>query len=172
MLKLCGICLVIGGCTGIGWYMVCCYASRIHILMELERILHYLYGEIEYSGCDMIEILDKLVGREGHFQKIWEELTIALRKNEGTCFTECWKEALGRSDDIQRNMTGEDKEMLIEIGENLGNLDRNTQLHTLEIFQERVQERICQTRVEYRERAKVSLVTGVTAGLLLTLVLL
>lgn len=172
MLKLCGICLVISGCTGIGWYTVCRYASRLRILMELEKILHYLYGEIEYSCCDMIEILDKLMIRGGYFQKLWKELSIALQRYDGKCFSECWAEALGKQEEIQRNMTREDKEFLVEIGENLGNLDRNTQLHTLEIFQERVHEKIYQTRVEYRERAKVSMVVGITAGFFLTLVLL
>lgn len=66
----------------------------------------------------------------------------------------------------KRNM-----ELLRSIGENLGNMDRQTQLHTLEIFQTRLREILMQARQEYGEKAKVSGIVWITAGLFLALVL-
>lgn len=164
--------MVVCGCTGIGFCVVFRYASRLRILGELERILYFLHGEIEYAGCDMLEILDKLAERSGYFQSFWRDMKKELQRYDGKSFSECWGQTFRLLDEVWKNLTAEDKELFLEVGENLGNLDRSTQLHTLEIFQERVHAGICQAREEYRQKAKVSLTVGVTAGLFLALVLL
>lgn len=171
MLKLFGVCLIVCGCSGLGWYAVTGYATRLHMLGEAEQALHFLYGEIEYSGCDMIELLDKLAVRGGYFGSFWSGMAECLQKYDGQRFSEHWQQEIRKIPEI-RNLKEEDLELLLEVGENLGNMDRYTQLHTLEIFKERLHAIIGQARAEYRDKAKVSMVVGVTAGFLLTLLLI
>ena len=170
MLKGIGIFLIFLGCSGLGWYAVLRYTTRIRILSELEQALQFLYGEIEYSGCDIIELLDKLVLRKGYFEALWREMGKALRSYDGQGFFTHWKDKLQYVDGVE-SLKREDMELLLSVGENIGNTDRQTQLHTLHIFQERLHGILVQARQEYRERAKVSIVVGVTAGLFLALVL-
>lgn len=170
MLKLFGVCLIICGCSGLGWYAVFRYATRLRMLGEVEQVLHFLYGEIEYSGCDMIELLDKLALRGGYFADFWSGLSECLKNHDGQRFFQHWRQEIVKVPEIGCLKEG-DRELLMEIGENLGNTDRFTQLRTLEIFQERLHNIIEQARLEYREQAKVSMVVGVTIGFFLALLL-
>jgi len=170
MLKLAGVCLVVCGCSGLGWHAVSRFATRLRLLQEAEQALHFLYGEMEYSGCDMIELLGRLAMRGGYFGGFWSGLSARLQRYDGRRFSEHWRGELQKVPEI-RCLCEEDMEILFAIGENLGNTDRYTQLHTLEIFIERLHNGIGQARKEYRERAKVSIVTGVTAGAFLALLL-
>jgi stage III sporulation protein AB len=171
MLKGVGICLIIGGCIGLGWYMVSRYAARLRMLGEAEQAFHFLYGQIEYSGCDMIELLDKLARRGGSFGGVWHRLAEDLKQYDGQCFAQHWRKEMGTISDAA-GFTQGDWELLMDIGENLGNTDRFTQLRTLEVFQERLHGGIEQARAEYREKAKVSMVVSLTIGFFLTLLLL
>lgn len=170
MLKVCGVLLVMAGCSGLGGYVVLRYAARIRILGELEQALQFLYGEIEYSGCDIIELLDKLVLRSKYFEVLWRNMHDCLLEYDGQGFYYHWKEELKGVMGVEC-LKEEDRELLLAIGENIGNTDRQTQLHTLHIFQERLHGILLQARQEYREKAKVSMVVGITAGLFLALVL-
>lgn len=170
MLKICGFVLVMAGCSGLGGYMVIRYASRIRILGELEQALQFLYGEIEYSGCDIIELLDKLAVRSSYFTGLWQNMYRCLQEYDGQGFAYHWQKELKAVVGIEC-LKEEDMELLLAIGGNIGNTDRQTQLHTLHIFQERLREILVRARQDYRERAKVSMVVGITAGFFLALVL-
>ncbi|MDD7404224.1 MAG: stage III sporulation protein AB [Butyribacter sp.] len=171
MLKGVGICLVIAGCSGMGWYMAERHALRIRMLNEFEQALQFLYGEIEYAGCDMVELFDKLAFRGGYFAPFWLQMSGKLRSYDGVRFWEHWCRELPKISGYQ-NLQEEDLEILLGIGANLGNLDRQTQLHTIQIFQKRLQEVIVTARQEYRGKAKVSCVIGITAGIFLALLLI
>lgn len=171
MLKITGMCFIILGCSGLGWYTAERYAIRIRMLCEFEQALQFLYGEIEYSGCDMIELFDKLAFRGGYFGEFWLRMSGNLRGHDGMRLEEHWKRTLPQISDYN-NFKEEDLEILLGIGANLGNLDRQTQLHTIEIFQKRLQDIILTARMEYKGKAKVSCVVGVTVGIFLSLLLI
>lgn len=171
MLKGVGVFLILMGCSGLGWYTVSRYTTRIHMLSEFEQVLQFLYGEIEYSGSDIIELMDKLALRSGHFRQLFGNMGEDLRKYAGQGFFYYWEKRLKEVEGIG-SLKYEEMELLLAVGENIGNTDRQTQLHTLEIFQGRLHERLRQARADYREQAKVSIVVGVTAGLFLALLLI
>lgn len=130
-----------------------------------------MYGEIEYSGCDILELLDKLAEHHGYFEVFWRQMASCLGGYRGQGFAYYWRREIKEVDGIE-SLKHEDMELLLALGENIGNTDRQTQLHTLHIFQERLHGVLLQARQEYRDKAKVSMVVGVTAGLFLALLLL
>ncbi|MCD7824404.1 MAG: stage III sporulation protein AB [Clostridiaceae bacterium] len=171
MLKLLGACLVLLGSSGLGWYAAGRYAARIHILEELEQALQFLYGEIEYAGCDMAELLGQLALRGQLFSAFFAQMQSKILLYDGNPFSYHWRQnltAVTGYETLQR----EDLELLCAIGDNLGNMDRQTQLHTIQIFRKRLGEIVVQARREYRAKAKVSGVIGVTAGLFLAIILI
>lgn len=170
MLKIVGVALIFFGCSGMGVYAASRYATRIRMLAELEQALQYLYGEIEYSGSDIIELFHRLAFRQGYFECLWENMGNCLQEYDGQGFFFHWKRELKAVGEIGC-LKSEDMELICSIGENLGNMDRQTQLHTLGIFQERLRGILLRARQEYREKAKVSGIAWITAGLFLALLL-
>lgn len=171
MLKISGICLIIAGCSGLGWYTAERYAVRIRMLCEFQQALQFLYGEIEYSGCDMIELFDKLAFRGGYFGSFWLRMSGNLRNYDGVRFATYWQQELQQISGYP-NLREEDLEIILGVGANLGNLERQTQLHTIRIFQERLQETIRTARREYKGKARVCCVVGITVGIFLALLLI
>ena len=171
MLKFIGFLLVLAGTGGLGWYGAERYAFRIRLLAELEQALQYLYGEIEYAGSDMVELCENLSARSSYGKDFWKAMGQDLQKREGQTLEMLWQKNV-KTLSGYACLTKEDTELLTGIGENLGNLDRQTQLHTLGIFQSRLEEIIKQARKEYHSKAKISGVIGITAGLFLCILLL
>lgn len=171
MLKAAGVILILFGCGGLGLHAISKHTARIRMLSELEQALQYLYGEIEYSACDMVELFDKLAMRQGYFGEFWGNMGNCLRSHDGQGFYYHWGKEIHKVGAIGYLKAG-DRELLDSIGENLGNMDRQTQLHTLEIFQERLRGILIQARQEYGEKVKVSSVVWITTGLFLALALI
>lgn len=171
MLKLIGLLLVLAGTGGLGWYGAERYAFRIRLLAELEQALQYLYGEIAYAGSDMVELCKDLSARSSFGKNFWKSMGEDLQKREGQTLEALWQKNM-KTLSGYTCLTREDQELFAGIGKNLGNLDRQTQLHTLGIFQSRLQEIIQQARKEYHNKAKISGVIGITAGLFLCILLL
>lgn len=63
MLKIAGVLLILTGCTGVGLYTAMRYLIRIHLLEEIEQAMQFIYSEIEYAACDMVEIMHMLAAR-------------------------------------------------------------------------------------------------------------
>ena len=163
MIKIIGMILIITGSALIGNHMAERYRIRICMLEEWQEALQYLYGEIEYSAADASES-SKYYGK--FFGLVWEE----MQKKDGKLFFEIWRACL---DDIEKFslLQKEDKRLLEEFGRNMGNLDRFSQLHMIEIYQERVKHQIEDARLEYTSQTKVCRILGITAGIFMSIVL-
>ena len=74
MLKWIGCILVMTGCVGGGMVMAVGLKRRIRILEELEVLLQRLYGEMEYAGNDMIDILKILQVESIYFSELWQRI--------------------------------------------------------------------------------------------------
>lgn len=166
-----GVCLILAGSCGIGWHSAASYAIRIRILGEWEQALQFLYGEIEYAGSDLIEILEELEGRGNYMQLFWKSLCQMLIKRDGNSLSVHWEREIKNIKNVNC-LCKEDLLLWKTIGQNIGNLDRETQLHTLMIFQKRIQESLLQAKKTYAGKAKVSCVLGAVSGLFLTILLL
>ena len=119
----------------------------------------------------MVELCENLSARSSYGKDFWKAMGQDLQKREGQTLEMLWQKNV-KTLSGYACLTKEDTELLTGIGENLGNLDRQTQLHTLGIFQSRLEEIIKQARKEYHSKAKISGVIGITAGLFLCILLL
>lgn len=171
MIKLLGAILVICGCSMIGWYFSGKYSNRIYLLEEWQQIMQYFYGEIEYAGYDMYEILQHLSERFTYSQHFWENIQQELCSHAGATFSEIWNKHVTEIE-LWNTLKNEDIDIIKEIGKNLGNLDRDTQLHTIQIFQNRICHNLSEAKGEYAMQAKLCHVMGITAGVFIAILLL
>ncbi len=161
---------VLGGC-GCGLSMAAGKKRRIRELRELEQAVTLLYGEIEYAAADMVEILDRLAVGTYYFSSFFEGVSRRLRGKHGQPLYTIWQEEIDVSP-AGSCLEERDRELWEELGRHLGGLDRQTQLHTLQIWQERIRERVEEAEREYDLQAKVYRILGVTSGLFAVILLL
>ena len=170
MLKIAGVLLILTGCTGVGLYTAMRYLIRIHLLEEIEQAMQFIYSEIEYAACDMVEIMHMLAARSNACRMFWCRMEEALLSCEGKLFYQNWKEHITG---IEGYFCLKTEELLLlqELGKNLGNMNRDAQLHTIRLFLERLHAILLQAKGEYREKRKISGIVGITAGIFFSVLL-
>ncbi len=146
--KLLGVILVITGCAGCGWYIANEARVRISILQELQQGILILQGEMEYAGDDLEEILSNLSRKSAYFSEFFSGISQKLCQKENKSLYVVWQEEVKESS-LRKRLKEEDLLFLEELGKNLGNLDRQTQLHTLQVMLQRLDKQIKQAGEEY-----------------------
>ena len=170
MLKIAGVLLILTGCTGVGLYTAMRYLIRIHLLEEIEQAMQFIYSEIEYAACDMVEIMHMLAARSNACRMFWCRMEEALLSCEGKLFYQNWKEHITGIEGYSCLKT-EELLLLQELGKNLGNMNRDAQLHTIRLFLERLHAILLQAKGEYREKRKIRGIVGITAGIFISVLL-
>lgn len=171
MIKFIGIVFIISGGMLTGHYFAEKSLMRIHILEELEQALQFMYGEIEYAAADITGIFAGLSERSRYCKDFWIYMYDRLSENEGGALYSIWEEGLYRST-WSKYLLYEDRLFMGETGKNIGNLDRQSQLHTLEIFKKRLNNIILAAKSEYKGKAKVCHAAGAAAGIFLSILLM
>ncbi|MCH5267746.1 MAG: stage III sporulation protein AB [Lachnospiraceae bacterium] len=175
MLKWIGCLMVLSGCTGIGWYFSGLAKKRIRIMQELEGLLQRLYGEIEYAANDIPEVFRSMEKESVYFKGFWERMGTRMEEGRAARLWEIWREEISRKELYRRSIRFLGQEELFimqEIGRSLGQTDRQSQLHTLALYQERLHKVLERVEQECHGQARVYRVAGVTAGFFLVILLL
>lgn len=171
IVKITGVLFVLAGGIGGGWHFAARKKQRIDVLQELEQALLLLYGDIDYAAGDMVETLEGLAGKTKYFSSFFHGVSCRLDRKCGQPLWKMWQEEMERSS-AKNLLAPGDCELWKELGLHLGALDRQTQLHTLKLLQERLQQRIREADQEYRSQARVCRVLGVTVGVFAIILLL
>lgn len=171
MIKIIGVVFIISGGVLAGHYFAEKSLMRIHILEELEQALQFIYGEVEYAAADITGIFASLSVRSRYFKDFWIYMHDRLLANEGGALYSIWEDGLEKSA-FSKYLLYEDRLFMGETGKNIGNLDRQSQLHTLEIFKKRLNNIILAAKSEYKGRAKVCHAAGAAAGIFLSILLM
>ena len=170
MIKFIGVLLIVSGGMLLGHYFAEKNLIRIHILEEFEQALQYIYGEIEYAALDIGEIFGSLEVRSRYCGGFWAYMYNRLLENNGGDLYSIWLDGLDNST-WAMYLLYEDKLFIEEVGKNTGSLDRQSQLHTLEIFKNRLEGIISAARSEYKGKAKVCHAVGAAAGIFISVLL-
>lgn len=146
---------------------------RIRILEELEVLLQRLYGEMEYAGNDMIDILKILQVESIYFSELWQRIIERLERGDSVRLWEVWREETKRKTGLSPIcfLGQEEQYILQEVGRALGQTDRKTQLHMLKLHEQRLHKVVNKIRSESQTQARVYRVVGVTAGCFLVILL-
>lgn len=171
IIKLCGICLVMAGSLGMGYYQVQKDRMRVSFLEEFERNLTFLYGEMQFSGEEIQHLFEKLGQSNGLLSTFWQRVNILLEEQYDVTLSGCIKQAVTEME-TKNYVKAEELQILLGLGENIGSLDLETQLHTLKHYQKQLEEVTVSAKKRYREKSRIHMVLGATAGTFLSIVLL
>lgn len=171
MIKLLGVLFVTVGCGMCGWYFSDRFLGRVHLLEEWQQLIQYLYGEIEYSECDIYEILCKMAGRCSYSRSFWLSAAKDISTHNGLTFSKIWKSHISEIE-LWELLKSEEQDIIESLGDNLGSLDRETQLHTLKIFQDRLSLNLSKAKEEYAVQARLCHVICITVGIFISVLLI
>lgn len=170
MLKIVGICLVMAGCIGSGWYLSGKALRRIHLLEEWESLLQLLYGEVDYAGRDLPDLVHRMIDQSYESRSFWKGIDRQLRQGNAGRITTIWQRELQKKE--WKILQEPERRILEELGEIIGQTDRQTQLHAIQLYQQRLGVVLKQGRDSYQGQARVYHVAGITVGSFLVILLL
>ena len=172
MLKVIGCILVIMGCSAMGFWQAECMRRRLQEMQELKRYVLFMKGEICCRNCTLPETFLELEKRaKGIWKQFFCNIGRELRKMEGGTLAEIWKKEM-KSQLSDSYLREREKKEWLTLGENLGYLDMEMQLHMLEIFQTHLSESMEEEREEVKRQSKLSRILGVMSGIFLTVLLI
>lgn len=170
MLKIVGIVLVMVGCVGSGWYLSGKALRRIHLLEEWECILQFLYGEVDYAGRDLPDLICRMIDQSHESRNFWKGIYRQLRQGNVGRIATTWQRELQQKE--WQILQEPERRILEELGEIIGQTDRQTQLHAIQLYQQRLGEVLKHSRDSYQGQARVYHVAGITVGSFLVILLL
>lgn len=173
MLKIAGSILIITGCFAWG-YMKCTNAKdRIVQLNIIKKIIIMLRGEIKYSGTTLPEALALIASRstvpfvKDFFMKVSQELN---EMSENT-FKTIWYENINKYF-ISSAFNKNDLEQFKNFGDNLGYLDKDMHLNTIDLYLEHLNMDIKLANDEIAEKCKVYKCVSLAAGMFITIIII
>lgn len=172
MFKIVGAILVIFSSSAMGLYLSNELKTRIVDLKELKKILLLLRGDIQYANTPLPEAVQALSRRhDGKFKGFLENISQRLLKLRGESFGVIWKEGVEK-DLTHTSFSKEDYALLNQLGENLGYLDKNMQIGTLDLYLEQIEETINSLSQSVKDKTYLYNSLGIMGGIFITIILL
>lgn len=170
--KCIGAALVVVGCVGAGFFKSAEVTGRIEELKEMHRLMLLLRGEIGYLAQPMPEAMAKAAGRcRGKYRLFFEDMEHQLYEKSGESFAEIWRHCVDKYFS-GGSMKDEDLKLLCNIGENMGFMDKQTQVSALDLYMENLKISIQYLTETAAAKQRVYKCVGAFSGLLAVILLI
>lgn len=172
MLKVIGAVMIFCACLGMGFRKGMEYKYRIRDLLLVKKMLLMLRGEIKYAKAPLPEAFANIGSRlDNNVGSFLNHVAEQLENQQGETFSEIWEKNLQLCL-RQSALTKEDRQLLERLGGQLGYLDREMQLSTIDFQVEQMEGLIKRLEAEQGKRSRVCSCLGIFAGVMLNLILL
>ncbi len=170
--KVVGCILIILSSTLMGFYCSNELKTRINDIKELRKLVVLLRGDIRYGNTPLPEAICAIARRhEGGFKNFFTKVSVRLSEHSGNTFSQVWKEAVDEELN-QTSLNKKDKSSLIQFGENLGYLDKEMQMNTLELFLAQLEDEIIELSKTAKEKSYLYNTLGIMAGIFISIILI
>lgn len=171
-IKILGCVLILASSAGMGMYFSGELKGRIRDLKELRRIITLLRGDIRYANSPLPEAVQALsVRHDGRYKKFLQTAAERLNEYEGVTFNDIWKEAANKGLE-NTSLSKKDLMNLTQFGENMGYLDKEMQLNTIDLYLSQIEEEIKELSKNVREKTYMYNTLGILGGIFLTIIML
>jgi stage III sporulation protein AB len=170
--KIIGCILVILSSAGMGFFFSNEVKCRIEDLKELRKLIVLLRGDIRYGNTPLPEAVSSIARRHrGCYSPFLTKVSVRLNELSGLTFQDIWKEAV-ENELNDTSLSKKDKLQLQQFGENLGYLDKDMQMNTLELFLSQMEEEIKELSKTVKEKSYLYNSLGIMAGIFIAIVML
>lgn len=167
---------VIASCTGIGIYAGSSRKDRLEKLRAVRQHFSMLEGDIRCGFSTLPEALSNLYMRleKGTFSEMelfYKTVADRLFEREGKTLQEIWSGEANRCLSGS-SLTKEDIRLFSALGGQLGCLDRDMQLTTIDLYMSRLEEEIGRQAETIGETMRLCRTLGLLAGIFIVVVVL
>ncbi|MCI8371050.1 MAG: hypothetical protein HFI75_01360 [Lachnospiraceae bacterium] len=172
MLKIAGSVMIFTACLAMGVGKGKEYKRRIGELLLVKRLLLMLRGEVKYARTPLPEAFQTIGKKmENVFGTFLLRVAEELNQQEGETLQQVWEKNLDQVLD-KSALTREDRQQLKKLGSQLGYLDQEMQISTIDFQVEQLEGQIKRLEEEQGKRSRVCSCLGIFAGVMLNLILL
>lgn len=170
MQKIIGSILIVAASSGIGILKGMELQGHLKDLQCLKRMILMLRSEIKYTKAPLGEAFFRIGRRiKGSFGTWLLALAEQLEKKEGGTFGQLWEQSVeGGLSETKLKKT--DLGQLKAFGMNMGYLDEEMQLGTIDLYLEQLNEEIKRTRESLGTKKRLCSCLGVMGGIFLVIV--
>lgn len=172
MLKIIGFIFVISASSLLGFVSSNDYKVRIDDLLYIKNVIIMIRGEIKYQKAPLPEAFYHVGKRvKAPFDTFLLAISERLENKDGDTFSHIWK------DEISKNLIGtrllkKDLNLFMQIGEQLGYLDNEMQLASLDLYMEQLDVEIIASEKRKTEKCRIYQCVGIISGLFVSIILL
>jgi len=171
LIKTIGMGFILASATMLGWYIDRLKVFRIQDLEGLRRMLHMLYGEVNYAMTPLPNAMKEIISKNHtRVNVIFKELLDLIEKKSGENISTLWKKTI-TTHLSQTYLQEEDGKMLISFGESLGYLDKEMQKKNIEITLGYIESKIEELNKEHEKNGRLYRSLGILGGCLLCILL-
>jgi stage III sporulation protein AB len=172
IMKIIGCILIILSTTGMGFYFSSIMKCRMEDLKEWKKLICLLRGDIRYASTPLPEAISSAGRRhEGNFHAFLNTVGTQLQELAGETLAAIWKSA-AEKELSNTSLNTKDKVQLIRFGENLGYLDKDTQMNTFELYLSQLDEEIADLSRTVKGKAYLYNSLGIMAGIFITIIMI
>ncbi len=165
------VCILVSG-TLLG----CSYSrhlqKRYEELHQWKQNIITIYGDISYGGTTFQEILGHVMKQnKGLFLDFFENVKVSMEQCQGKKLQEIWRQAV-EIELEKSHLNQAEKEEIIGLGGNLGNVDKDQQLAFLQLHMERMDYLIGILEKEKEGKMKLYRMLGVLGSIFVIVLLI
>lgn len=172
MHKLIGCILIIFASSGLGWMKGAELKKHLTEVEKIRQMFLMLRSEIKHIKSPLPEAFRHIGKRMGGVYETWlTDLSEEMTRKSGESFMELWSKSIERYRS-GGNLKAEDIEKLKAAGENMGYLDEEMQIGTIDLYVEQLEREIEKLQKEFVVERKLCHCLGVMGGIFLAVILI
>lgn len=169
--KMIGSLFLMSSATAIGYLKAEELRERVKKLQELKRMMEFLQGELRFHRSELSEAFGNVGKRvEEPFCSFLKMMEEQLREHQAESFEGLW-EHCSKQLVLEEGFLKKDLQLVEVLGKGLGYLDLTMQTETLNQAIIRTEEEIQEAKKQQQNKGKLYQTMGITAGALLTLLM-
>lgn len=172
IVKYMGTLIIVLSTSAIGFRLSSDLKLRIEELSVLKKIALMLRGEIKYTSTPLFEAFSIIGNRiKSPYKEFLLETSKELEELNGISFTIIW-EKMKKKHLEKTKLYDKDLDRLISLGENLGYLDKEMQIGTIELYLENLEQEIIEAKDNLLKNSRLYQYLGIASGILITILII
>lgn len=171
MLRIVGAVLIIGGCSGIGFFYKKRFGVSLWHVRYMQQILERFMSEIRYGKATLPECC-RQVGEKAC--EPYKTALLAIYEGvdswDGAGFYERWQEYMGQAL-LEIPVTKEEKEIFLKFSTGCGFTDNQMQIRVIEQYKDMLATAVKNRENDLEKQGKMAAGLGIMSGLLLAVIL-